>query len=114
MPAGLYNFLCEQGVTFRRTITLTDATNLPIDLEGAIARMQVRKDVKSDVVLIELSTENGRIQIGEEPGTLVLYISSDDTSTIERGGVYDLEIYTGSDDLRVLKGKFDLDPEVTR
>lgn len=114
MPAGLYNFLCEQGVTFRRTVTLTDSAGEPLDLVGATARMQVRKEVKSPTVLIELSTVNGGIEVGEEPGTLHLLIEDNDTAALEKGGVYDLEISMGGDVVRVLKGKFDLDPEVTR
>lgn len=115
MAAGIYNFTCEQGATFTRVINVTDDAGDPIDLTGYTARMQVRRDIDAATSLIELTTENGRISLGGEEGTVTLNITADDTSTVPRSGVYDLELESASGTvIRLLKGAFGLDPEVTR
>ena len=115
MAAGIYNFICEQGATFQRSLTTTDGAGEPLDLSGYTARMQVRRDIDSATVMITLTTENGGSTLGGEAGTIDLYISDSDTSDIPRSGVYDLEIISGGGVVtRLIKGKFELDPEVTR
>lgn len=115
MAAGIYNFTCEQGATFTRVINATDDAGDPIDLTGYTARMQVRRDIDATATLIELTTENGRITLGGEAGTITLNIDADDTSDIPRPGVYDLELESASGIvIRLLKGAFYLDSEVTR
>jgi hypothetical protein len=115
MAAGIYNFICEQGATFTRVINATDGAGDPIDLTGYTARMQVRRDMDATAALIELTTENGRISLGGETGEITLTIDADDTSDIPRPGVYDLELESDSGTvIRLLKGAFYLDSEVTR
>ncbi len=115
MAAGVYNFVCEQGATFEKVLTLRDADGELYDFTGCSARMQVRKDPKATETLISLTTENGRLTLGGAAGTIEFFIEADDTSAIARDGVYDLEVETaGGYVYRVLKGRFDLDPEVTR
>jgi len=116
MTAGVYNFICEQGATFNRTFTIKDSSQNPLDLTDFVARMQVRRDIDAAEPMIELTTENGGIELGGEEGTVSLFISAGDTSDIPRSGVYDIEIQSDNSGeiSRVLKGKFVLDPEVTK
>ncbi len=115
MAAGIYNFICEQGATFTRVLNATDDANDPIDLTGYTARMQVRRDLDATGILIELTTENGRITLGGATGDITLTIDADDTSAIPRPGVYDLELESDSGIvIRLLKGAFTLDSEVTK
>lgn len=116
MAAGVYNFTIEQGTTFRRTLTLKDAAGDPVDLTGYTARMQIRAEVESTSVMLSLTTQNGGISLGGVAGTIELFISDINTSTVTTEGVYDLEIVDGSNNevTRVLKGKVRLDKEVTR
>lgn len=115
MAAGIYNFTCEQGATFTRVITATDSAGDEIDLTGYTARMQVRRDIDASSIIIELTTENGRISLGGVTGEVTLTIDADDTSDISRPGVYDLELESdGGTVIRLLKGAFNLDSEVTR
>lgn len=121
MSAGVYKINCEQGATFERTITVyqprlpTAASATPVDLTGYSARMQVRPEKDSPEVLVELTTENGRLTLGGTAGTIAMEIEADVTSTIDSDGHYDLEIYTADGKVyRVIKGPFALDPEVTR
>ena len=114
MPAGIYNFTCEQGSTFTRDIEVTNFDDTVRDLSGFTARMQVRKEITASTALIELTTENGRIQITPSTGTLSLTISAADTASLQFSGIYDLELI-GSTSIveRLLQGNFNLDANVT-
>ena len=114
MSAGSYDILCEQGATFLRVLEVTDSVGDPINYSGYTARMQVRRRVDSDDVIIELTTENGRISMNSS-GQIVLSISATDTADIQTGGVYDLEIINSSNEVeRLIQGNFTLSLEVTR
>lgn len=106
-----------QGATFRRRFTWKPG-GVPADFTGSTARMQVRADIDSPVVLLELTTENGGIVLGAEPGTVDLYIGARQTALIGwEGGVFDLEIqYAGGpDDVdRLLAGSVAVLREATR
>tara|TARA_B100000029_G_scaffold129488_1_gene122975 strand:+ start:5279 stop:5626 length:348 start_codon:yes stop_codon:yes gene_type:complete len=114
MPAGIYNFTCEQGSTFDRSIEVTNFDDTIRNLDSFTARMQVRKDLEASTALIELTTENGRITIDGALGTVTLSISAADTAALTQGGVYDLEIVdaTGAVE-RLLQGNFNLNLNVT-
>lgn len=81
----------DQTFTWKRGTTVALAT--PVDLTGCAARMQIRRKVGSDIVLLELTTANGRIALGGAAGTIRLLIDSAITAAIDWTiGVYDLEI----------------------
>ena len=56
MAAGRYSFVIEQGATTNFQIAYTDSDNLPVDLTGYQARMQIRPSVGSSEVYITLSS----------------------------------------------------------
>lgn len=116
MIAGVYNIKCEQGATFTRTFTLKDADDVIINLEGFKGRMHIRRDIDSATPIMTLTTENGRMSISDNFGEITINLSPEETSTITRNGVYDLEIYKESSGEvhRIVKGLFLLDKEVTR
>ena len=115
MLAGIYNFTCEQGSTFNRVITVFEPDGeTPYDLTGYTARMQVRRETEEGTVLVELTTANGRIALGGAAGTITLSLTAATTAGITDDGVYDLEIVSGANVHKVLKGLFRLDYEVTR
>lgn len=117
---------CEQGATFRRQLiylTLVEGVETPVDLTGMTARMQVRETINATEELLELTTENGGIVLGDEDGTIDLLISADDTEdlapTITTGinakfPVYDLELINGDEVTRLFEGRFEIVAEVTR
>ena len=106
-----------QGATFRKRWTWKPG-GVPMDFTGCKARMQVRAEIGSTVVLLELTTENGGIVLGAEPGTIDLYISAIDTAVIAwESGVFDLEIQyaAGPDEVdRLIYGAVTVSREVTR
>lgn len=114
MKAGVYNIRCDQGADFNLTFVVTDDEDTPYDWTGCTARMQVRREVDSNSVLVELTTANGRIVLGAE-GEITLTMDAATTAGITRSGVYDIEVVTASGQVnRPLRGDFILDPEVTR
>ena len=127
MLAGTYNMLTEQGSTLYRVISLeypdttdpTGETYLPWDLDGYTARMQVRRLIEDTNFMIEITTENGGIDVepSGEAGRIDLTMTAVQTAALDSDGVYDLEIIdTGATGTvsKVIKGTFTLIPEVTR
>lgn len=114
--AGLYNITCQQGATFQRQVTWTDSAKDPYNLTGYTARMQVRANATSNTVIIELTTENSRITLGNTAGTVDLLIPAANTTTLTAGQyVYDLELVSGGGVVtRLLEGNFKVSAEVTR
>lgn len=117
MLAGVYNIRCDQGSTFQRVITVTQATSagtyIPVDLTGYSARMQIRKKFGGDV-LVELTSDPGDgILLNEANGMVTIEMTAAQTAGINRSGIYDLELVVGSTVTKILRGKFILNHEVT-
>ena len=106
-----YNICYIQGSTFNKRITwLQDgvATNLT----GYTAKMQVRVAPDSPVI-VELSTENGRIILGGVNGTIDLKI--EDSVALEAGNFfYDLDLYSANETYTLLRGRFQIIAEITK
>lgn len=115
MSAGTYNILAEQGATFIRTVLYTDSAGDPIDLTGFTAAMQIRSTASSGTVILELTTENTRITLGDAAGTVILSINASTMISFTPGKfVYDLELYNGAEVTRLIEGSFTVKAEVTR
>lgn len=106
------------GVTYNKTTgapaSLGDLQ--PIDLTGCTARIQVRPDIESATVLVELNTTNGGITLGGVVGTVDLYLTDEATADFAwTSGVWDLEItHPGGEVTRLAYGTVSVSPEVTR
>ena len=106
----------EKGATYRYSLLwLAPDKITPIDTTGCTARAQIRETYSSPV-LLDLSTENGRITLNSLTGRISFYISDEDTATlVGLGGIYDLEIYhPNGDTTRLTEGKWPFKEEVTR
>ena len=116
MATGNTDFYIEQGATFVITLTWKDEEGSLVDLTGCTARMQVRKIVASETVLLELTTGNGRISIDVVKGEITLTVSATDTASLTwKTAVYDLEIvHPDSTITRLLQGNVIISREVTR
>lgn len=117
-PAGLFNIVADQGSTLSRTILWRDPAKKPIRMAGYAARMKVRTTSNSPVVVLELTTANGHITLGENDGKIHLRISDEVMSTIQEGIYkYDLEMIAPTSSTyvyKILQGNFVVRPEVTR
>lgn len=90
----------------------------PVDMTGYTARMQVRSSAASDVVLLSLTTGNGRIFIDNVAKTIALSISADDTAALTfTRGVYDFEMVSPGGTpvvTQLLRGGMTVVEEVTK
>lgn len=119
MPAHKVPIKIEQGATFDITYTWKAGplkAAAPVDLSGCVARAHIRADLADPVILLELTTDNGRIELGGADGTIRILISATDTAAINwESGVYDLEIeFPGGRVVRRMAGPVSVSPEVTR
>ena len=132
--AGIYNFTIEQGTTVRFELEYLDSEEVPVNLSGSHARMQIRPDYADfaeDELFVDISssvdTEDGTgIYYGgldeslpPESGTLGIFIAPSRTETFNFDeGLYDLEIYRtgpiGKSITRLLQGRVRISREVTR
>lgn len=89
---------------------------LPVDLTGYTARMQVRPSAGSNIVLLDLTTENGGITLGGAEGTITRYVDAMQAAALAfNSGVYDLELMDGSGHVtRLVTGAACVSREVTR
>ena len=111
-----YDFNIDQGATFQKLIVWKDPDGNAIDLTDYTARMQIRKTVNSNEVLVEATTENGYITLGGADGTINISIPASVTENFTfRRGVYDLELESsGGIVTRLLQGCVFVSREVTR
>ena len=115
--AGKLNLTIEQGATFTKRLTWkAGSPSAPVDLSGCTARMQVRAKISDTAVLLELTTENDGITLGDEAGTIDLSVTAEQSAAITwKGGVYDLEIeFADGVVKRLVEGSITVSPEVTR
>ena len=89
--------------------------NQPIDLVGITGRMQIREKLTSPTILLELTTENGLIQIDNTLKTIVFSIPATVTQTLTfKQAVYSLELVKATTVVPFAGGTISLVPEVTR
>lgn len=113
--AANYNMKIEQGATYSLQILYqTDPEGENIDLRAEwTARLDIRGDIADPNPLAELSTENGKIMLGD--GVIDLLITAAETAAYPTvNGVYDLNLYRGDFVSRVMMGSVFISGEVTR
>lgn len=106
-------FYLKEGVERRGEVVAGD----PIPLTGCTARMQIRPTITSDTIIVDLTTENGRITIDEPNGGIFLLVDDTTTTAItqKEEAKYDLEtICPGGIVKRRFEGTVVISEEVTR
>ena len=116
MAAATYDFEIEQGATLNKPFVWKDGTNAAVNLTGYAAKMQVRRSVASDELLMELSTANGGIVINGGEGKVTLTASAAQTSAIDWvKGMYAIELTSPSGVVtRFLTGEVSVSKELVR
>lgn len=116
MAAATFDFDIEQGATLIRPFRWRDGEGTPIDMTGCKARMQCRPTVSSGNVLLQLTTENGGIELDPTDGLITLTFTAEMTAAITwKKAKYDLEIVAADGVVvRLLQGVIHVSREVTR
>lgn len=115
-PASI-NLTIYQGATFVKDfIWKAGDPQVPVDLTGCSARMQARTSFNSEKSYLDLTTENGGLELGLVPGGIRVKVLPGQSSLIDvLALVYDIEIiFPGGQVERPIKGKITIDPEVTK
>ena len=117
MKPAKYDLEIYEDSTFELPLTWGSAKGVPYDLTGYSAIAQIRANKKSDVVLIEMSTANGKITLTDPTNgkfTLKL-LPADSLDTKWVKGVWDLKMITpGGDEQFLLYGDVEIIQTVTR
>ena len=117
--AWRYQIRLAQGATFARAFTVKlDGTNAT-DLTSYTARMQVRRQISTVAYLAEWTSAGSagaRLVLGGVAGTVTFDLNAATTAALPPGlWFYDVEIVSGTGVVtRILGGRFEVDPEVTR
>lgn len=90
--------------------------NLPVDLTGFTARMQIREKITSTTTIKDLTTVNGGILIDNSLKTITIFMSATDTAALTfSNAVYSLELVSsGGIVTQLVTGNMTLVQEVTR
>lgn len=113
MNPGRYNINVYKGTTF----SLAPAwkiDNLPVNITGYTADMQVRATADS-AIIVELSTSNGRAVISGALGQTTLKLTATETAALAAGNYfYDLNLTSPSAVVtKILQGSFVVEESVT-
>lgn len=93
---------------------LRNESDPDVPLTGAVFQMQVRETRRSPQVLVSLSSSNDKITlVGAR--TIQIEMDANDTASIPRGGVFDLEMqFDGKITTAVMEGYITAQQPITR
>ncbi|MGC5012531.1 hypothetical protein ACLQ2R_17345 [Streptosporangium sp. DT93] len=113
--AGFHRLVVEQGATFEERYEIVGDDEQPWVIPATWkARAQVRAEPLAPTIILDLTQ---LLTVDYDAGTITLRIPATTTATLDRGGVWDLELYDPADlgqVSRLLAGPVELDLEVTR
>ena len=114
MKPGRFNYAFVQGDTFTSK-PAWKVNNSYVNVTGYTARMDVKIAPTSLSTIVELSSSNGRITVGNTDGVFTLSLSSAETAVLPVGNyIYDLEVTSpGGDVYTLLSGGFTVNPQVS-
>jgi hypothetical protein len=107
--ATVANIVIDQGTTFSTSINLSNDDGSAKDLSDYTARAQLRKSYYTNTYT---SFTTSKVNL---TGELTISLTAEQTSSLKAGRyVYDVEIESSAETLRVLEGIITVTPEVTR
>lgn len=91
MPSRPYCFIWDMGCAFQRLLYLAAGPDAQIG--GFSGKMQIRPEINSDTVIVEISTENNRMEIanGEIAINVPDSVTIDTSSCTRSGDRYELD-----------------------
>lgn len=106
-----YSGALEKGITFIANAYVYQlCSNLPDDLTGYTAKLEVKETYASELPIFECTLDNNRVEIQPERGIINFIVSAEDTEDLPVGMfVYEITI-TSLDDIvfRLCYGKFQI------
>ena len=104
----------EKGAEYNITIVCTGKDGTPTNFDNCTALMHVRPYLESNEILIELSTDNGRLTL--TAGLIAISLTGADTNAMTgTSSVYDILVtFSPGHPKRILGGSWPLSNGVTR
>jgi len=107
--ATVNNIVIDQGTTFSFTFSLDNADGTNKDLTDYAVNAQIRKSFYTSTKVDFTTAKVDAI------GEITISLTAAETSNLKAGRyVYDIEIVSSSETIRVLEGIVTVTPEVTR
>lgn len=107
--ATVQNLVIDQGTTFTFTFDITNVDGTPKDLSDYTVTSQIRKSYYTNTK-VDVTTDTTPLE-----GEVTISLTAEETSNLKAGRyVYDIEITSSDETLRVLEGIVTVTPEVTR
>ena len=107
--AGITNIVIDQGTTFDLTINVTADDGSPTDLTDYTISSQIRKSYYTSTYT---AFTTGKVNL---TGEITLSLTPAQTSALKAGRyVYDVEMASSDETVRVIEGIVTVTPEVTR
>jgi hypothetical protein len=108
--AQVQNLYIDQGTTFSLSIIVSDQNGDPKDLSDYTAAAQMRKSYYTNTA-IDFTAD---VTLPDD-GEVTISLTATETSAIKAGRyVYDIEISSSEETVRVLEGIVVVNPEVTK
>lgn len=112
-PTRNVNLTIQKGSTWTQSIRWLSSGEV-VNITGFTARMKVKKSYYATLVEFQLTTENNRILLGGELGTIEMGLTASETEQLIPGKyVYDLELINGSLITNLMNGQITVLNEVT-
>jgi hypothetical protein len=113
MGAAIYDLIgkraIEKGATWSKRLRWLDDDGVPVVLTGWTAEMVIRPQKNSSETIISLTTENGRITLGGNAGTIDLLLTEAETQAFTfTNAWYRLELKSGGTSERIIEGAVSL------
>jgi len=109
-----------QGGTLDRAVfqwgTQASATAdfVPVNISAYTGRMQIRPSASSSTVLLDLTTENGGLDLDAQ-GNVTLTITDEQAAALASGThQYEIELYTAGTTIKFARGEFFVPRRVVR
>lgn len=113
--AHIYNPTIDQGAVWTVVVEYLDSNDDPIDLTGFSAAMQLRENYDSTISALTLTSEDGEIVIDGPNGLVTITMSAEQTGDLTATWyLYDVELYSGANVIRLIQGQISIAGEVTR
>lgn len=108
--AQVQNLYIDQGTTFSLSIIVSDQNGDPKDLTDYTAAAQMRRSYYTNTA-IDFTAD---VSLPDD-GEVTISLTAEETTAIKAGRyVYDIEISSESETIRVLEGIIVINPEVTK
>lgn len=107
MKPAKYDLMVYQGADLDDEFIIELPDGTPWDLTGYTGRSQIRESYTSSSYVVEMTTENGYLVLGDDAGTVAFNVPGDITAGFDfEKGVFDMELVAPGPNGKIYKPLF--------